>query len=136
MAIDIGDKWLGVALSDPLRITATPWSSIRCENEEEIISTVCEFAKTNKIAMLVAGLPRSMDGSSGQQEKKVRQMVENIAGKVGVPVVYQDERLSTSQARDILESKKAKPGTRDDALAAAIILQEYLNANCKPGGPY
>ena len=133
MALDIGDRWLGVAISDPLQIIASPHSCIKCEDDKEIIKTVCKLVDSLEIALLVAGIPRSMDGSTGPQASKVIQLVKKISRKVKVPVVFQDERLTTTQAQAIMANKKLKQGTRDDAFAAAIILQEYLNANVHSG---
>lgn len=133
MAIDIGDRWLGVAISDPLRIIAAPHSCIKCEDDKEIIKEVCRLVETNEIALLVAGMPRSMNGSTGPQASKITQLVKKMARKVKVPVVFQDERLTTTQAQAIMANRKLKQGTRDDAFAAAIILQEYLNANVHSG---
>lgn len=133
MAIDLGDKWIGVAVSDPLRLIATPLLTRRCPDAEAIVDTVCNLVEQNNIKLLVAGLPCSPDGGIGLQAEKVNTLVQAITSRVKIPVVFQDERFSTHQAQKILKSKKAKPGSRDDALAAAIILQEYLDGNQPPG---
>ncbi len=133
LAVDIGDRWLGVAVSDPLRIIATPHSCIKCDDEKDIIKAICELAKDNDVTLLVIGLPKSLDGTTGPQALKTTRLAKKISKKTGVPVVFQDERLTTAQAREIMAPKKLKHGTRDDSFAAAIILQEYLNANVNSG---
>ena len=128
MALDIGDRWLGVAVSDPLQIIASPHSVVECQGEEDTITQVVGLAKENGITLIVAGYPRSMDGTTGQQARKIERLVEKIASLIDIPVILQDERLSTDHARQILTGKPVRNSDRDDAIAAAIILQDYLNA--------
>jgi putative Holliday junction resolvase len=127
MAVDIGQKWLGVAISDPLRLIASPFTSIKCQSEEEIINVISEITSSQRATMLVIGLPISLDGTIGPQANTVLALAKNIGSRISIPVAFQDERLSTSQAAEIMSKNKSKLSTRDDAIAAAVILQDYLN---------
>ncbi len=129
VAIDIGDKWLGVAVSDPLRLIATPVTTIRCETVDDILTAVENIVREYQAGLLVAGFPRSLDGTIGQQAEKVQEIINKIADRLKIKIVAQDERYSTSRAKEILAGKKTKTkptGVRDDAIAAALILNEYL----------
>jgi putative Holliday junction resolvase len=132
IAIDIGDKWLGIAVSDPLRLIASPVTTIKCETEEEILNTIDAFIREYEAVLIVAGLPRSLDGSIGPQATRTQLVVDNIRNNLGIEVVYQDERYSTSRAKDIMTHKKRRTNLitqRDDAIAAAVILDDYLKTN-------
>jgi len=136
MAIDIGDKWLGIAVSDPLRLIASPLATVRCESEEAVLDTVDAYVKEHGITMVVAGLPRSLDGSTGQQAVKVQKIIDHLSSKLGISIACQDERYSTNRAREILAKNKGhakSTRTRDDAVAAALILEDYLKAHNPPG---
>ena len=131
LSIDIGDKWLGIAVSDPLRLIASPVTAIRCETENELIKTVGDFIKEYDAGLLVIGFPRSLDGSTGPQALKIQRLSQIIQEKLKMPIVNQDERYSTSRAQEILARKKTRSGTaniRDDAIAAALILEDYLKS--------
>ena len=134
MALDIGDRWLGVAVSDPMQLIASPHSVIECQGEDDTITQVTRLARENDVSLIVAGFPRSMDGTIGQQARKICRLVEKIAGLVNIPLLLQDERLSTDHARQIMAAKTARNSGRDDAIAAAVILQDYLN-NIHPPSP-
>lgn len=135
MAVDIGDKWLGMALSDPMRIIASPLFTRRCENDEEIVGTVRQAASDHAVTLVVAGVPRSLSGETGPQAQKTLSTIEKIRRSLNVPVVIQEERFSTSRARDILAGTKLKKAARDDAIAAALILEDYLKTAGNAGGP-
>lgn len=126
MAVDIGEKWLGIALSDPLRLIASPLITLRCENDEEIIDAVRQAAADHAVTLVVAGVPHSLNGSLGPQAHKTASIIEKISRSLNIPVVTQDERFSTSRAQDILAGRRAKRAARDDAVAAAVILEDYL----------
>jgi putative Holliday junction resolvase len=85
---------------------------------------------------VVAGLPRSLDGSTGQQAVKVQKIIDHLSSKLGISIACQDERYSTNRAREILVKNKGRAKstrTRDDAVAAALILEDYLKAHNPPG---
>lgn len=128
MGLDIGDKRIGVALSDPGAILASPHTIIECSNEEQDIAAIIRIATQHEVGQVVVGLPRSMDGMVGRQAAKVEAFVERLRSHTEIPIEFRDERLSTVSAKRLVQSsgRKAKKKPRYDAAAAAVILQAYL----------
>jgi len=135
MAIDIGDRWLGIALSDPLRMIASPLKTVRCESREEILDVLGVVARQYEVSLIVAGLPRSLDGSRGDQAARTQVIIDAVRENLGIEVDCQDERYSTSRDRDIITRSKSRGSSiseRDDAVAAAVILDDYLKTHLPP----
>ncbi len=128
MGVDYGDSRIGVALSDPLGIMATPMTIIlRIEEYKDIIELL-DIAADNDVGRIVIGLPISMDGSLGQQAEKVKTFAIELAKNTAIPIEFKDERLSTVVAKDLVrKARKTDRKTRYDAAAAALILQSYLD---------
>lgn len=119
-----------MALSDPGGILATPLTILESRNEDKNIEAIIALVRQHEVGQIVAGLPLSMDGSIGRQAEKVQAFVERLAQQTEVPVVLRDERLTTFSAQVLMREahpKKKKRKTRDDAIAAAVILQSYLD---------
>jgi len=130
IGLDIGDRWIGAALSDPGGILASPLRVIERTTEARDIKAIVDIINEYQVAVIVAGLPLSMDGKVREQAGKVKSFLENLAGNIDVPIEYRDERLSTKAARSAMHTsprKKSDMKKRDDAVAAAIILQGYLD---------
>jgi putative Holliday junction resolvase len=128
MGLDVGDSRIGVALSDPLGIMASPLTIINRRDIETDIEGVMAIAREHGVEKIVIGLPLSMDGSQGVQVEKVHNFAAALSRRAGLPVRFQDERLSTVQARRVVRSaRKTDRGTRYDAAAAALILQAFLD---------
>jgi putative pre-16S rRNA nuclease len=129
MGLDVGDRWIGVALSDPGGILASPLTIIDRTARKDDVEAILEIAGQRDVASLVVGLPRAMDGTIGQQAEKVQEFAHRLSSKTALPIEFRDERLSTiSAGRLMQESGKRKRGkARDDAAAAAVILQSYLD---------
>lgn len=128
MGLDVGDSRIGVALSDPLGVLATPLTIIARRDFEADIEAILALVRQHEVEAIVVGLPRNMDGSEGLQAKKVRDFAGGLSQSIDIPVRFQDERLSTVQAMRVIKSaRKTGPGTRYDAAAAALILQAYLD---------
>lgn len=129
LGLDIGDRWIGAALSDPMGIIATPLTIIERKTDEGALAAILDIVKENEVGLVVAGVPYSMDGQAGEQAEKAKSFTEKLTQSLEVPVKCCDERLSTYEAQQkIKESgKKKKRPERDDAVAAAVILQSYLN---------
>ena len=127
MGLDIGDKRIGVALSDPGEILASPLTIIEHDDAEDI-GPVLDIIRKHEVGKIVIGLPRLMDGKAGEQAAKVEAYVERLRGRTQVPIELRDERLSTVSARRLMQStgRKTKKKPRYDAAAAAVILQAYL----------
>jgi putative Holliday junction resolvase len=133
LGLDIGDRRIGMALSDPEGILASPLTIIERTNDEIDVKSLADIASRENVDKIIAGLPRSLSGSEGEQAVKVRDFASKLASAVQVPVEFRDERLSTVTAeRFMREARTKKPSrgqkpVRSDAVAAAIILQGYLD---------
>ena len=130
LGLDIGDKRIGVALSDPEGILASPFTIISVEDDRTAIAAIIDIVDRRQVKQIVVGLPRSMNGSLGRQAEKVKTFTRKLCSRTEVPVVFRDERLTTVSARRLMRAvntKRTKKKARDDAIAAALILQGYLD---------
>jgi putative Holliday junction resolvase len=135
MALDVGTKTIGIATSDMLRSLATPLTVLKRARLGSDLAALANLATRHDIKALVVGLPLNMDGSEGPRCQSVRQFTANVAAHApaplpGLPVVLQDERLSTAAVtRSMIEDydmSRAKRSERVDAAAAAWILEGAL----------
>ncbi len=132
LGLDIGDRRIGVALSDPLGILATPLLVFEHQDYAHDIHTILQLIKQNQVEIIIVGLPQSMDGTIGPQAEKVKTFTEKLRAQSPVPVEFRDERLTTVAAKQLMEAAGTKKTARGrkieyDAAAAAVILQSYLN---------
>ena len=130
LGLDIGDKRIGVALSDPQGILASPFTIINRKDERLDIEAITGIISQNQVEQIIVGLPRSMDGSIGKQAEKVKAFTQKLCEHTDVPVQFRDERLTTVSAkrlRQAVNRKKTREKVRYDAMAAALILQGYLD---------
>jgi putative Holliday junction resolvase len=130
LGLDIGDKRIGVALSDPDGVLASPFNTINRKGEDLDIKAIADIVNEQAVGHIVVGLPRSLDGSLGWQVSKVKAFVRRLSEHIRVPVYYRDERLTTVMARRLkrISGRKGGRGKKsDDAQAAALILQSYLD---------
>lgn len=130
MGLDVGDKTIGVAVSDPLGWTAQGVEVIRRDGREmaRLVGLVGKF----EVQRLVVGLPLNMNGTLGPQGEKVLAFIEKLKKSLNLPVETWDERLSTVASEKILlAADVSRAGRRKviDKMAAAFILQGYLDAN-------
>jgi putative Holliday junction resolvase len=129
LGLDMGDSRIGVALSDPLCIMASPLTIISRTDEEADIEAIINIARQNEVGRIIIGLPLSMDGSLGTQANKVKEFAAELSCQVDIPIAFKDERLSTVSAKRIVRNvRKTNRETRYDAAAAALILQSYLDS--------
>jgi len=135
MALDVGTKTIGVATSDALRMLATPLITLRRGKLAADLAALTDLANKHEVKALIVGLPLNMDGSEGPRCQSVRQFAANIerhapAPLAALPVVFQDERLSTAAVTrgmiDDYDMSRAKRAQRVDAAAAAWILESAL----------
>lgn len=136
IGLDIGDRRIGVAISDPLQITAAGLETIERTNTKSDVQAVKDICLRHGAVQIVCGLPQNMDGSFGEQSEKVRSFARKLARETGLPIVYEDERLTTISAIRTLTVQGVKTGHNKalvDQQAAAIILQKYLDR--KPQAP-
>ena len=130
LSLDIGDKRIGVALSDAEGILASPFTIINRKNETADIEAIISIVNQHQVKQIVVGLPHSMDGSIGRQAEKTKDFTQKLCSHTEVPVEFRDERLTTVSAKRLMKAantKKTRGKARDDAIAAALILQGYLD---------
>ena len=133
LGLDVGDRRIGVALSDPEGILASTFSVIERKDDSLAIKAIVDIIKQKEVGQIIVGLPRSLDGSLGWQVTKVKNFVQRLSRYTKVPVDYRDERLTTVMARRLRRVSGGKKGrTSDDAQAAALILQSYLDESQQP----
>ena len=119
-----------MAISDPSGILASPLTIINRTDDESDIRAIVDIIDHNQVGWIIAGLPRCMNGSIGEQAEKVQSFVKKLKFFTEVPMEFRDERLSTVSAKRLMQEADAKKPRRkahDDAVAAAIILQSYLD---------
>ena len=128
--LDLGDKTIGVAVSDSLRSVATPLLTIRRTKFTEDAARLLALAAERQLAGLVLGLPRNMDGSEGPRCQSTRAFARNLGRLTALPVAFWDERLSTVAAeRALLEADTSRKRRSEviDHVAAGYILQGALD---------
>jgi putative holliday junction resolvase len=136
MALDVGEKTIGVAMSDESETFAFPGKTIlRHEGFRKDMNVVRQLVEQNQVTEVVVGLPLLMDGSHGIQAGKVEEFAKTLRRFVRVPVVFEDERLSTFEAEEMLIAAGRKWQERKkviDSAAASVILQSYLDRRKRP----
>lgn len=130
LALDYGEKRVGVAISDPLRIFAKPLQVIPNKGLESVVGEVKELVKLHDISRVVVGMPYAIDGSLTPKTEETMEFQERLALSLTVPVSHYDERYSTCEAE--AELKKMgyswqQAAQVKDAMAACLILKEYLS---------
>lgn len=127
IGLDVGDKRIGVALSDPDGILASPFTIISRVELVADIQTILDIVSTSQVEHIIVGLPLAMDGSISRQAYKVTAFAEELQNNTDVPVDLRDERLSTVSAKRMMQQVRKVNKAGHDAIAAAIILQSYLD---------
>jgi putative Holliday junction resolvase len=131
LGLDVGDKRIGVAVSDELGISANAVEVIQRQEGAGAIARLLAIVKEYEVSQVVVGLPRMMDGSVGIQANKVMEFTDHLKESLSVPVEYWDERLSTLAAEQVLIEANVRREKRKkviDKLAAVVILQSYLDS--------
>ncbi len=131
VALDVGQARIGVALSDELEMLASPHSTIRRTSNAAAIAAIARVVAESGAEEVVVGLPTSFDGELHTQALSVQAFADKLRARLSVPLVYADETLSTVRAEEQLRAAGVRPDRireRIDAAAAAVILQEYLDA--------
>ena len=129
LGLDLGTKTIGVAISDGMRYSATPLETIRRSKFTADAERLLELVAENQAAGIVLGLPLNMDGSEGPRAQSTRAFARNLAPKLTIPIVFWDERLSTSAVtRTLIDAdvRRDKRAEVVDKLAASYILQGLL----------
>jgi len=130
MGLDIGEKTIGIAVTDPLLIMAQPVTTIRRTSLEKDFACIAEKIKEYDIGEIVIGLPLNMDGSSGEKVKIVLSFKDKLSAAVPIPIMTWDERLSTvAMQKTMIDADVSRSRRRQviDKLAAVFILQGYMD---------
>jgi putative Holliday junction resolvase len=138
LALDLGDVRIGVALSDPLALTAQPLETIRRVGPRKDLHRICELVRDKQAGCVIVGLPLLLSGEEGTKAVEAREFAEQLRRRLpGVQVELWDERLTTAEAeRTMLTDNVSRKKRRErmDALAAVLILQSYLDSRGAGGG--
>lgn len=130
LALDYGSVRVGVALSDPLGLTAQARETLVPKSKSELMQKLFDLIRQNEVEAIVLGLPLNMDGSRGPKAREAGEFAETLKQRFSLPVNLWDERLTTRQAQNTMRetntrTKGHKP--KIDSLAAVFLLQSYLD---------
>ena len=129
LSVDYGDARTGIAACDALQMLASPVTVIHQTEKDPLADEICRIAAEKKAQKLVLGLPKNMDGSEGFRAQACREFAALLSEKSGLPVDFQDERLTTVSAHNALNLTNTRGKKRKavvDAVSAVIILEDYL----------
>ena len=135
LGLDYGSKTVGVAVTDPLGLTAQGVEIIRRQKENHMRKTyqrIRELCKQYDVEKIVLGLPLNMDDTMGDRAEKTLEFKKELERRLSVPVLLVDERLTTVEAIEIMDEAGIKVSEREkyvDMIAATIILQDYMNSH-------
>lgn len=131
MGLDVGSKTIGVAVSDPLGITAQGLDTIRRKNKRQDFEELARLLREYSVQAIVVGYPLRLSGSEGVQSEKIRQFADELRKRFQVTVYLWDERLTSSQAHRILRQADLSIRKRSqavDRMAAVLILQSWMDS--------
>lgn len=134
LALDLGKKRIGLALSDPLGITAQGLPTLQRTNIRQDLSAIANIILEREVTLLLMGNPLHMSGDAGRQAAYVHEFAERLAEHTGVPLRYWDERLTTVEAHRVLRSSGIgieKRARAIDKLSAVILLESYLDSGAE-----
>ena len=130
MALDVGERRVGVAMSDLSQTLASPYTTLQAHPQAVLFQKIQQLMVKEEVVELVIGLPISLNGQEGPQAQRIRQFIEAITPHVSVPLHTCDERYTTAEAQRMMIEAGLRPEQRKakiDEVAASIILQDYLN---------
>jgi putative Holliday junction resolvase len=134
LALDLGKKRIGLALSDPLGITAQGLPTLQRTNLRQDMAALADLIAEREVTLLLMGNPLHMSGDEGRQTAYVHEFAERLAKHTGVPLKYWDERLTTVEAHRVLRSSGIgiqKRARAIDKLSAVILLESYLDSGAE-----
>jgi putative Holliday junction resolvase len=129
LAIDYGERRIGLAISDPLGITAQGLPTIDTRKLKDVFSHIRAIIKDEKVTKVVVGMPRNMDGSIGFKGKEVEEFIGKLSRRIGVEIEAWDERLTSVESQKSMRAMGIKQKRKDavDRISATLILQSYLD---------
>lgn len=131
LGLDIGDRTIGVAISDPLGFTAQGITTIRRKNEAIDIEEIGKICKEYNVETIISGMPKNMNGTIGEQGEKVKNFCAILRENINIEIKFWDERLTTVAAHKAMleaDMSRKKRKTLVDKIAATYILQGYLDS--------
>ena len=129
MALDVGGRRIGVALSDSTRVLASPLTTLRAEPRARVLAEIAALVAQHEVAAVVVGLPLTLSGEIGPQAQLVQAFADELSAALIVPIHFFDERLTSVAAERLMQDLGIKPDRRKariDEVAASIILQDFL----------
>ncbi|MBS5942423.1 Holliday junction resolvase RuvX [Finegoldia magna] len=130
IGLDVGDRTIGIAISDPFLLTAQSLMTIKRKSKIEDIEIINDIIKEKEVSKIIVGLPKNMNNTIGPQAKKVKTFVKELRKHTDLDIEYVDERLTTvSATRVLIEQNVSRKKRKDviDSVAATYILQTYLD---------
>lgn len=130
MGLDVGDKTIGVAISDPLGWTAQGIKTIKRTGIKKDIDEIINIINEYNVEKVIVGLPKNMNGTIGERAQKIMSFCNKLKGKISLDIEFEDERLTTVSAeRMLIEADVSRKKRKEviDTIAATYILQTYLN---------
>jgi putative Holliday junction resolvase len=130
LSLDVGDKRIGVALCDETQTLARPLLTLQRASKKEDFAQLAALCREHAIEKVIVGLPKTLRNEEGPQAQRVRRYAAELQAALGLTIEFWDERFSSVDAQERLASSSHKPRSKGeiDSAAAAIILQEYLDA--------
>lgn len=131
MALDVGGRRIGVALSDLTRVLASPLTTLRAEPRARALAEIAALVARHEVAEVVVGLPLTLNGEIGPQAQLIQAFAEELRQALPAPIHLFDERLTSVAAERMMQELGIKPERRKariDEVAASIILQDFLDA--------
>ena len=131
LALDVGKRRIGLALSDPLGITAQGLETLERTRVRDDVTRLAEMVSAREVRLILVGKPLHMSGNEGRQTEYVREFGDRLGAATGIPVEYWDERLTSVEANRVLRSSGIgieKRARAVDRLAAVILLESYLDS--------
>jgi putative Holliday junction resolvase len=140
LGIDYGERRIGLALSDPTGLLASPWKKIANDANvaaaaKRLAAEIRALQSADGLDAIVIGLPRRLSGEANEQTARVRKLAALLAAEVTAPISLQDERLTSHEADALLAVRERdwrKRKEQIDAMAAALILQDFLDSRARP----
>lgn len=130
LGLDVGDKWIGVAISDSLGLIAQTLKTIKRETSKQTLEEISEIISEYEIEKVVVGLPKNMNNTIGPQGEKTMKFASRLSRKYEIEIIYIDERMSSISAERVLIEADVRRENRKkyiDQIAATYILQTYLD---------
>ncbi len=130
LALDVGEKRVGVALCDETQTLARPLLTVKRASKKEDFAKIAALCREHRIEKVIVGLPKTLRGEEGPQAQRVRHYAAGLQAALNLPIEFWDERYSSVDAHERLAvaGRKLRAKGEIDSAAAAIILQEYLDA--------